>query len=75
MAKEGTQEVDDLLADLVAEVETKKTVTRTPCEECNIAGFEEIQRFTEQHSHVPLHGDERYIFERLCAVRLDRIRD
>ena len=75
MAKEFTQEDDDLLADLGVEVETKKTVTRTPREERIIAGFEEIQRFTEQHGHVPLHGDERDIFERLYAVRLDRIRD
>ena len=75
MAKEFTQEDDDLLADLGVEVETKKTVTRTPREERIIAGFKEIQRFTEQHGHVPLHGDERDIFERLYAVRLDRIRD
>lgn len=75
MAKEFTQEDDDLLADLGVEVETKKTVTRTPREERIIVGFEEIQRFTEQHGHAPLHGDERDIFERLYAVRLDRIRD
>ncbi|HBJ34057.1 MAG TPA: hypothetical protein DDZ51_04700, partial [Planctomycetaceae bacterium] len=38
-----------------------------------IAGFEEIQRFVEQHGRAPQHGEERDIFERLYAVRLDRI--
>lgn len=75
MAKEFTQEDDALLAELGVEVETKKVVTRTPREERIIAGFEEIQRFTEEHGSVPQHGEERDIFERLYAVRLDRIRE
>ena len=75
MAKEFTQEDDALLAELGVEVETKKAVTRTPREERIIAGFEEIQRFTEEHGSAPKHGEERDIFERLYAVRLDRIRE
>jgi len=75
MAKEFTQEDDALLAELGVEVETKKAVTRTPREERNIAGFEEIQHFFEEHGSVPKHGEERDIFERLYAVRLDRIRE
>lgn len=74
MAKEFTEEDDALLAELGVEVEAKKAVTRTPREERIIAGFEEIQRFVEEHDRVPQHGEERDIFERLYAVRLDRIR-
>jgi len=75
MAKEFTQEDDALLAELGVEVETKKAVSRTPREERIIAGFEEIQRFTEDHGRVPSHGEDKDIFERLYAVRLDRMRD
>jgi len=74
MAKEFTEEDDALLAQLGVEVEAKKAVTRTPREERIIAGFEEIQRFVEEQGHHPRHGEERDIFERLYAVRLDRIR-
>lgn len=75
MAKEFTQEDEALLAELGVEVETKKAVTRTPREERIIAGFEEIQRFAEEHGSAPQHGEEGDIFERLYAVRLDRIRE
>lgn len=75
MAREFTQEDDALLAELGVEVETKKTVSRTPREERIIAGFDEIQRFAEEHGRTPQHGEEQDIFERLYAVRLDRMRD
>ncbi len=75
MAKEFTQEDDALLAELGVEVETKKAASHTPREERIIAGFEEIQRFTDEHGRAPQHGEERDIFERLYAVRLDRIRE
>lgn len=39
-----------------------------------IAGFEDIQRFVEEHGRVPQHGEDYDIFERLYAVRLDRLR-
>lgn len=74
MANEFTDEDDALLAELGVEVEEKKVAARTPREERIIAGFEEIQRFVEEHGHHPLHGESRDIFERLYAVRLDRIR-
>ena len=70
-----TDEDDALLEELGVEVETKKDAGRTPREERIIAGFEEIQRFVEQHGHPPQHGEERDIFERLYAVRLDRLRE
>jgi len=75
MAKAFTEEDDALLAELGVEVEVKKNISRTPREERIIAGFEEIQRFVEEHGRVPKHGEGRDIFERLYAVRLDRIRE
>lgn len=65
---------DELLAELGVTVETKKTGGRTSREERIIAGFEDILRFREEHGRVPQHGEQRDIFERLYAVRLDRLR-
>jgi hypothetical protein len=70
-----TEEDDALLDKLGVEVEPKKDASRTPREERIIAGFEEIQRFVEQHGRAPQHGEDRDIFERLYAVRLDRLRE
>ena len=70
-----TDEDDALLGELGVEVETAGQSSRTPREERIIAGFEEIQRFVEQHGHPPRHGEDRDIFERLYAVRLDRLRE
>ena len=53
----------------------KKQASYTPREERIIAGFEDIERFFEEHGRLPLHGEERDIFERLYAVRLDRLRE
>ena len=75
MAKEFTNDDDALLAELGIEVEVKKTPTRSPQEERIIAGFEEVQRFVAEHGRIPEHGETKDIFERLYAVRLDRIRD
>lgn len=51
-----------------------KTGGYTAREERIIAGFEDIQRFVDEHGRVPQHGEDRDIFERLYAVRLERIR-
>jgi hypothetical protein len=75
MAKGFTDEDDALLAELGVEVEVKKQLSRTPREERIIAGFEEILRFAKEHGRPPQHGEDRDIFERLYAVRLDRIRN
>lgn len=75
MAKQFTEEDDALLAELGVEVEAEKAASRTPREERIIAGFEEIQRFMEENGRTPQHGEDRDIFERLYAVRLDRIRE
>ena len=65
---------DELLAELGVSAEPPKSGGRTPREERIIAGFEDIQRFFETHGRVPQHGEELDIFERLYAVRLDRLR-
>lgn len=65
---------DELLEALGVEVAPLKSSSRTPREERIIAGFEDILRFYETHGRAPEHGEGRDIFERLYAVRLDRIR-
>jgi hypothetical protein len=65
---------DDILAELGVDLTPKKVRARTPREERIIAGFEDIVRFREEHGRVPQHGEGRDIFERLYAVRLDRLR-
>lgn len=66
----------DDLADELADFAPakKKQTTYTAREERIIAGFEDIVRFYEKHGRVPQHGEDRDIFERLYAVRLDRLR-
>lgn len=71
---EFTDEDDALLEELGVEIEAKATGSRTPREERIIAGFDEIQRFVDEHGDSPAHGEDRDIFERLYAVRLDRLR-
>lgn len=66
---------DDLLAELGVSIEPKKAGGRTPREDRIIAGFEDIQRFFVANGRAPQHGEDRDIFERLYAVRLDRLRD
>ena len=63
-----------LLEELGVDITPAKKVAHSPKEERIIAGFEEIQRFIEEHGHPPQHGEEKDIFERLYATRLDRIR-
>lgn len=67
-------EDEALLAELGQDLAPIKTAARTPQEERLIAGFEEILRFVDENGHAPQHGEERDIFERLFAVRLDRLR-
>jgi hypothetical protein len=66
-------DLDELRAELDAFAQPEKKTGRSARDERIIAGFEEIQRFVEKHGHPPLHGEDRDIFERLYAVRLDRL--
>jgi hypothetical protein len=72
--KDVMTDLDELRAELDELAQPEKKGGRSPREERIIAGFEEIQRFVEQHGRTPQHGEDRDIFERLYAVRLDRIR-
>lgn len=65
---------DELLDALGVEVAPLKVSSRTPREERIIAGFEDILRFHQTHGRAPQHGEDRDIFERLYAVRLDQLR-
>ena len=71
----GEQTDDEMLAELGLSAEREPRRTHTAEEERVIAGFEDILKFVEAHGHPPQHGEERDIFERLYAVRLDRLRD
>jgi hypothetical protein len=64
-----TEEDDALLDELGVEVEAKRDTGRTAREERIIAGFEEIQRFVDQHGYAPQHGEDSDVFERVYAVR------
>jgi hypothetical protein len=66
---------DELLAELGVSLEQPKARTYTAQEVRVIAGFEDIQKFFIEHGRVPQHGEERDIFERLYAVRLDKLRE
>jgi T5orf172 domain-containing protein len=67
-------DLDELRSELEDFAEPEKKGGRPPREERVIAGFEEIQRFVEKRGRAPQHGEDRDIFERLYAVRLDRLR-
>lgn len=66
---------DELLRELGVEYEIVKEHVHTPREERIIAGFEEIQLFVKRYGRAPQHSDDNDIFERLYAVRLDRLRE
>ncbi|WP_017760551.1 GIY-YIG nuclease family protein [Pseudacidovorax intermedius] len=70
----SNSDLDELAAELAEFAPPEKKGGRPASEERVIAGFEEIQRFTEKHGRAPQHGEDRDIFERLYAVRLDRLR-
>jgi hypothetical protein len=67
-------DLDELRAELDDFAQREKTGGRGPREERIIAGFEEVQRFVDEHGRLPQHGEDLDIFERLYAVRLDRLR-
>src|SRR5665213_78103 len=66
-------DLDELRSELSDFAEPQEKGGRSPREERIIAGFEEIQRFVDKHGRFPQHGEDLDIFERLYAVRLDRL--
>lgn len=73
MAKEFSDDDAALLKELGVEEESSAVRTYSAKEERILAGFEDIQRFVQDNDRLPDHADDRDIFERLYAVRLDRI--
>jgi hypothetical protein len=67
-------EADELFRELEEFAKPEKPSTRSAIDERILAGFEEIQRFVENNGRAPQHGEHNDIFERLYAVRLDRLR-
>ena len=74
MAERVTEEDLELLGELGVETAPAATGGRTAQQQRIMAGFEEIERFVEEHGRVPRHAEDGDIFERLYAVRLDCIR-
>jgi hypothetical protein len=65
----------DALRDELSEfAEAKPEAARSAVEERVLAGFEEIQRWVAAQGRLPQNAEGLDIFERLYAVRLDRIR-
>jgi T5orf172 domain len=73
--KYTTDEDLELLAELGVDLAPEPSGQRSAREERIIAGFEEIERFVAEQGRLPQHGEDRDIFERIYAVRLDRIRE
>lgn len=65
---------EELLDQLGVAPVVQKSSAHSPVEERVIAGFEDIVKFREEHGRSPQHGEQKDIFERLYAVRLDRLR-
>ncbi len=67
-------DLDELRAELDEFSAPKKNGAQlTARQERIIAGFEDIERFFEQHGRAPLPGENNDIFERLYAARLGKI--
>ena len=64
----------ELLEELGLSIDTEPAPERTARDERIIAGFEDIQRFYAEHGHLPRLSDDGDVFERLYAVRLERLR-
>lgn len=69
-----TEEDDNLIAELGVVYEVKKKPAVSAKEERIIAGFEEIQKFVDEHGRQPSFEYDKDIFERLYATRLEQIR-
>lgn len=67
--------LDDLYNELSADfAQPKKKEGQTPREERIIAGFEDIQNFVKKYQRLPKNSEDKDIFERIYAVRLEALR-
>ncbi|HEY4289027.1 MAG TPA: GIY-YIG nuclease family protein [Puia sp.] len=71
--KKLTEEDNELLAELGIDIDADKTNSHNVREERIISGFEDIQKFVIERGRLPEHGEDKDIFERLYAIRLDQI--
>ena len=69
-----TIDLDELAEELSEFEDKKKAKSSSPLQDRVIAGFEEINRFVDEHERIPQNIEGRDIFERLYAVRLKEIR-
>ncbi|MDB2376076.1 GIY-YIG nuclease family protein [Gammaproteobacteria bacterium] len=69
-----TEEDAALLAELGIEAEVRRKTAFTAREEKIIADFEEIQNFITENGRLPTFGENKDIFERIYATRLEAIR-
>ncbi|MEX0270942.1 GIY-YIG nuclease family protein [Leptolyngbyaceae cyanobacterium UHCC 1019] len=74
-SKYTTDDDLELLGELGVDLAPEPSGQRSAKEERIIAGFEEIERFVEEQGRLPQQVEEHDIFERLYAVRLDRLRE
>jgi len=65
---------DELLDELGVEIEEEEVGGYTARQERIIAGFEDILRFYQANGRAPQHQHDADIFQRIYAVRLDRLR-
>lgn len=76
MANNQLNEEDfELLGDLGFELDQEPGSLYTARQERIIAGFEQIVQFVQQHKRLPQTSESRDIFERIYAVRLERMRE
>ena len=68
------QSPEDMLAELGLDTSPVQRRTLTAAEERVIAGFEEIKAFVLEQGRIPQDNPDAEIFERLYAVRLNRLR-
>jgi hypothetical protein len=67
-------DLEELEAELADFAPAEKKLGLSTLEERIVAGFEEIQRFYEWRGQLPQASEAGDIFERLYAVRLERLR-
>lgn len=70
----GEADLDALRAELDEFAEPRQEAARPAIEERVLAGFEEVRRWIEANGRLPQNAEGLDIFERLYAVRLDRLR-
>lgn len=64
---------EEILDDLGIIVEKKQSNSLTPWQQRVVAGFEDIQRFVEEHNRIPNRNAKDNLFEPIYAIRLETI--